>query len=172
MRWILPLPLIVLLSGCIGNHEDLQQYVESVKKTHVAHIPPLKEPPKFEHFQYDADLLRSPFVPPSRELTAEAIDTTKDCRQPDLKRRKERLETYALDNLRMRGTLSNNGVIWALIETPDSNVYRIGVGNYIGLFNGHITKINQNSIEITELVPDGSGCWTERSSSLDLTGGK
>ncbi|MCL1076407.1 pilus assembly protein PilP [Shewanella dokdonensis] len=170
MRWILPLMLTMLLAGCIGDRADLQQFVASVKQNHVARIPPLKEPPKFEHFQYDADLLRSPFVPPSRELTAEAVDTTKDCRHPDLDRRKERLETYALDNLKMRGTLSDGGVIWALIETTDSNVYRLGVGNYLGLFSGHITKITPSRIELTELIPDGSGCWTERSSSLDLTG--
>ncbi|MGE4262605.1 pilus assembly protein PilP [Shewanella sp.] len=170
MRWILPLMLMMLLAGCIGDRADLQQFVASVKQQHVARIPPLKEPPKFEHFQYAADLLRSPFVPPSRELTAEAVDTTKDCLHPDLKRRKERLEAYALDNLKMRGTLSDGGVIWALIETSDGNVYRLGVGNYLGLFSGHITKITPSSIDITELIPDGSGCWIERSSSLDLTG--
>ncbi|MFQ6371956.1 pilus assembly protein PilP [Shewanella sp. YIC-542] len=170
MRWILPLMLTMLLAGCIGDRADLQQFVESVRQNHVARIPPLKEPPKFEHFQYDADLLRSPFVPPSRELTAEAVDTTKDCLQPDLNRPKERLESYALDNLKMRGTLRDGDSIWALIETADGNVYRISTGHHLGLFSGRITNITPSSIEITELIPDGSGCWTERSSSLDLTG--
>ncbi len=130
----------------------------------------MKEPPQFEHFDYQADMLRSPFVPPSRELTEEVIDTTKDCLQPDLKRRKSRLETYALDNLKMRGTLSEDNVVWALVETTDGNVYRMGVGEYLGLYHGRIAKVSAQNIDIIELVPDGSGCWTERNSSLELTG--
>ena len=98
--------MLLLLTGCIGERSDLELFVTTTKAQHVARIPPLKETPKFEHFEYQAELMRSPFVPPSRELTEEVIDTSKDCLQPDLNRRKGRLETYALDNLRMRGTLS------------------------------------------------------------------
>ncbi len=161
---------VLLLSGCIGDRADLEDFVTSTKAQPVAPIPPLKEPPQFEHFDYQADMMRSPFVPPSRELTEEVIDTTKDCLQPDLKRRKGRLETYTLDNLTMRGTLSEDKVVWALVETTDGNVYRMGVGEYLGLYHGRIAKVSAQYIDIIELVPDGSGCWTERNSSLELTG--
>lgn len=160
----------VLLTGCIGDHSDLELFVTTTKAQHVARIPPLKETPKFEHFDYQAELMRSPFVPPSRELTEEIIDTTKDCLQPDLKRRKGRLETYALDNLRMRGTLTQDDTIWALVESVDSNVYRMGVGEYLGLYHGRISKVTPLNIEIIELIPDGSGCWAERPSTLELSG--
>lgn len=160
----------LLLTACVGDRSDLELFVTTTKSQHVAHIPPLKEAPKFEHFIYQADLMRSPFVPPSRELTEDIIDTTKDCLQPDLKRRKGRLETYALDNLKMRGTLSETESIWALVETNDSSVYRLGVGEYLGLYNGRIAKVTQQMVQVIELIPDGSGCWTERSSNLELTG--
>ncbi|KFZ36213.1 pilus assembly protein PilP [Shewanella mangrovi] len=170
MRFLPIVLMVFLLGGCIGDRADLVQFVASTKANHVPRIPPLKEPPKFEHFAYQAQSLRSPFVPPARELTEEVVDTSRDCLQPDLKRRKGRLETYALDNLKMRGTLSQGGVIWALIETADSSVYRVGVGDYLGLYHGRIKSISANSIDIGELIPDGSGCWTERNSSLELTG--
>ncbi|SQH74844.1 Type IV pilus biogenesis protein PilP [Shewanella benthica] len=161
---------LFFLTACVGDRSDLELFVTTTKAQHVAHIPKLKEAPKFEHFVYHANLMRSPFVPPSRELTEELIDTTKDCLQPDLKRRKGRLETYALDNLKMRGTLSETDIIWALVETNDASVYRLGIGEYLGLYNGRITKVTQQMVEIIELIPDGSGCWTERLSSMELTG--
>ncbi|WP_283104265.1 pilus assembly protein PilP [Shewanella gelidimarina] len=161
---------VLLLSGCVGDRSDLELFVTTTKAQHVAHIKPLKETPKFEHFDYQADLMRSPYIPPSRELTEEVIDTTKDCLQPDLKRRKGRLETYALDNLKMRGTLSEVDTIWALLETSDGSVYRLGAGQYLGLYHGRIAKVTPQTIEIIELIPDGSGCWTERNSSMELTG--
>ncbi|QSX34035.1 pilus assembly protein PilP [Shewanella avicenniae] len=170
MRFFPIVLVVILISGCIGDRADLEQFVASTKTNHVPRIPPLKEPPKFEHFAYQAELLRSPFVPPARELTEEVVDTSRDCLQPDLKRRKGRLETYALDNLKMRGTLSQDSVVWALLETADASVYRVGVGDYLGLYHGRIKAISASSIDIRELIPDGSGCWTERNSSLELTG--
>ncbi|MCG9695352.1 pilus assembly protein PilP [Shewanella sp. Isolate11] len=171
MKKLSLLILSVLVTGCMGDRSDLEQFVTTTKAEHVARIPPLKEPPKFEHFSYQASLMRSPFVPPSRELTEEVVDTTKDCLQPDLKRRKGRLETYALDNLKMRGTLSEDKQIWALIETNDGSVYRLGIGEYLGLYHGKIAKVTPQTIEIIELIPDGTGCWAERMSNMELTGG-
>ncbi|QDF65801.1 pilus assembly protein PilP [Shewanella sp. SNU WT4] len=168
-------PLIVAviccgLLGCYGDKSDLESFVTTTKAQHVAHIPPLKEPPKFEHFEYQAELMRSPFVPPSRELTEEVVDSSKDCIQPDIRRRKERLETYPLDNLKMRGSLKDKDKVWALIQTNDNNVYRMGVGEYLGLFHGKIANITPLNVEILELIPDGTGCWTVRSSNMELTG--
>ncbi|MGI2261071.1 pilus assembly protein PilP [Shewanella sp. GXUN23E] len=170
MRYFMTSLMLLMVGGCSGDRSDLELFVTTTKAQHVAYIPPLKETPKFEHFNYQSELLRSPFVPPSRELTEEVIDTSKDCLQPDLKRRKSRLETYALDNLKMRGTLTEGKQIWALVQSSDGNVYRLGIGDYLGLYHGQIAVVTDRNIEIKELVPDGSGCWTERSSSMELSG--
>lgn len=159
-----------LLCGCERDKSDLELFVTSTKAEHVAHITPLKETPKFEHFAYSAELMRSPYIPPKRELTAEAIESRRDCLQPNFKRHKGQLETYALDNLKMRGTLSGAGKIWALIESSDGNVYRLGAGQHLGLYHGKIAKVTPQEIEIVELIPDGTGCWTERNSSMELIG--
>ncbi len=170
MRYLTLAFFALMVSGCSGDRSDLELFVTTTKAQHVAYIPPLKETPKFEHFSYQSELLRSPFVPPSRELTEEVIDTSKDCLQPDLQRRKSRLETYALDNLKMRGTLTEGDVIWALVQSSDGNVYRLGRGDFLGLYHGQIASVTERNIAITELVPDGSGCWTERSSNMELSG--
>ncbi len=84
MKFLPLLALSLFLMGCVGDRSDLDLFVTTTKAQHVAHIPPLKEPPRFEHFAYQAELMRSPFVPPSRELTEEVVDTSKSV-SPKLK---------------------------------------------------------------------------------------
>ncbi len=170
MRNIILILFTCFLVACSNDRSDLELFVTTTKAQHVAHIPALSEAPKFEHHAYQAELIRSPFVPPSRELTEEVIDPKKNCLQPDLKRRKSQLETYALDNLKMRGTITRNKKRWALIETTDSSVYRVTAGQYLGLYHGRINSVTEQKIDIVELIPDGSGCWTKRMSSMELTG--
>ena len=62
----------------------------------------------------------------------------------------------------MRGTLGELGITWALVEASDSTLHRVAVGNYLGLYNGRITDVNQNNVKVIELIPDGAGCWVER----------
>ncbi|MCL1125562.1 pilus assembly protein PilP [Shewanella surugensis] len=158
--------------GC-SDKGDLEQFVTDTKKKHTAHIAPLKAAPQFEHFDYSGKGMRSPYVLPVRKLTEEVVDRTKNCLQPELNRQKTNLETYALDNLKMRGSLTDphlgaKPVIWALIETHDGQVHRLSVGDYLGLYHGEIAVITETNIEIIELIPDGGGCWTHRSSHMAL----
>lgn len=70
----------------------------------------------------------------------------------------------------MRGTLSEVDRIWALLETSDGNIYRIGTGERLGLYHGKIVSVTNQRVDIIELIPDGTGCWNERNSSMELTG--
>ena len=88
--------------------------------------------------------------------------------QPDLTRRKEPLEAYPLENLRMVGTLQQNKSNFALVKTPDNNLFRVKVGNYMGQNFGLITEISESTIKLKELVQDSSGDWTERVSTMTL----
>ncbi|WP_298775592.1 pilus assembly protein PilP [uncultured Shewanella sp.] len=163
----------LFLNSACSDKTDLELFVQQTKQQHTAHIAPLKATPEFEHFDYSGQGMRSPYVLPVRKLTEEVIDTTKDCLQPELHRQKAHLETYALDNLKMRGTITDphiakEAMIWALIESHDGKVHRLSVGDYLGLYHGKITVITKTNVEIVELIPDGSGCWTHRSSHLTL----
>jgi type IV pilus assembly protein PilP len=78
------------------------------------------------------------------------------------------LEAYPLDNLRMVGTLEQGRGMFALVKTPDSSLYRVTAGNYMGQNFGYITQITDSSVTLKEIVQDGTGDWSERISTLQL----
>ena len=51
---------------------------------------------------------------------------------------------------------------------PDKDVYQVTAGNYLGQNFGVVTGIGDGEIKLKELVQDGAGDWTERSSTLQL----
>ena len=68
----------------------------------------------------------------------------------------------------MVGTLAKNRAMYALVRTPDKDIYQVRSGNFMGQNFGVITGISDTEIKLKELVQDSAGDWTERSSSLQL----
>ena len=64
--------------------------------------------------------------------------------------------------------ISENRAVYALIKTPDNNLFRVRKGNYLGQNFGVITQIDEGSVKLREIVQDGAGDWTERASTLQL----
>jgi len=162
--------LSMMLAGCMNQDmSDLQQYVQKVKARKEGYIEPLPEIKQVETFSYEAADRRDPFRPVQNEpeVARERVD---DGIAPDPNRRKEELEAYSLDSLRMVGTLEQAGVMWGLISTKDKTIYRVKVGNYMGQNHGQITRIDETGIELTEIVPDAQGGYRERQASLTLQG--
>ena len=87
---------------------------------------------------------------------------------PDLNRRKEALEAYPIESLKMVGTLERSKTMYALIRTSDKTVFQVRSGNYMGQNFGVITGVNESEIRLRELVQDSSGDWAERQSRLLL----
>jgi type IV pilus assembly protein PilP len=54
------------------------------------------------------------------------------------------------------------------VKSPDNNLFRVKVGNYIGQNFGLITEISESTIKLKELVQDSGGDWTERVSTMTL----
>ena len=54
------------------------------------------------------------------------------------------------------------------MRTPDRDVYQIRAGNYVGQNFGVVTNVGEGEIKLKELIQDGAGDWTERSSTLQL----
>jgi type IV pilus assembly protein PilP len=161
--------LALFVAGCSDNLDDLRKYSEEVKARGGGRVPPLPEPKPFESFVYQAANARSPFEPWSK--TQEAIGQNAASAsgiQPDAHRRKETLEGYPLDTLRMVGSLAKNGQIWAIVKAPDGIVYRVTKNNHLGQNQGRITQVNEQKIDLIEIVPDGLGGWREKTASLEL----
>ncbi len=159
---------IVLLTGCYDDTSDLKAYIESVKTTTTTDIEPMPVVEEFFHIKYSADQLRSPFVLPQAEVIQLKIQQISGCLSPDASRRKQPLEKYALSDLSMRGTMGDAEQLWALIQASDSSLHRVSSGHYLGLYHGRITEVNDDSVKLKELSPDGSGCWVEREAELKI----
>lgn len=155
------------LAGCGDRHlDDVRKFVKDSDKLPPGRIPPLPEVKPYEAFSYDAYDLVDPFkprkiVPPKAVAGAGGI-------QPDFNRRKEPLEAYPLENLKMVGTLQQQKVMHALIKTPDNNLFRVRPGNYMGQNFGRIVAINETTIALKEIVQDSAGSWEEKDQALQL----
>ena len=90
---------------------------------------------------------------------------------PDPNRRKEPLEAYPLENLKMVGTLQQKKDIYAVVRTPDNRLFRVKPGNFLGQNFGRITGISESAIKLKELVQDSGGEWKEEERSLLLQEG-
>jgi type IV pilus assembly protein PilP len=154
----------LLLAGCGADpNQELRQWMDDQAKSLKGKVDPLPAVKPYVPFVYNAFDLPDPFKPrkiePARGLSKLA---------PDLTRRKEPLEAYPLESLRMVGTLQQNKVIYALIRANDKTVYQVRVGNYMGQNFGTISGITETEIKLRELVQDSGGDWAERQSRLLL----
>jgi len=160
--------VLVFIGGCFDDTSDLSAHIEQVKATTTSQIAPMPEVHPFNHYDYSAKKLRSPFILPQPEVIQQKIQQMSGCLSPDPRRRKQPLEKFALEKLIMRGTMGDDGVLWALVEASDLTLHRVSKGSYLGLFNGRILEVNAKSVKVMELTPDGAGCWVERETVMRI----
>lgn len=160
----LALMTAILVSGCAGNMNDLERYIEEVKARPAPPLDPLPVMKQFETFEYAAHDLRDPFSNPSDDQVAVGASGPR----PDPNRRKEALESFPLDGLDMMGTLGSGDGLVALIMDPDRVIHRVVAGNHMGQNDGRIVGVYEDKLELVELVPDGSGGWAERRAEVAL----
>ncbi len=172
-------PLLLLLGAVIGGLAgltgcsnsklgELEDYVRQVQARTPEPIEPLPDIPQISTYVFEPGDRRDPFVADTK--TSAVVDVSQgDSLAPDPLRRKEELEGYSLDALRMVGTLEQNETKWGLIRTQDGTLHRVRVGNYLGLNNGQITSIRDDAIQLTEVISEAPGEWRERQASVSLT---
>jgi type IV pilus assembly protein PilP len=161
--------MLLTLSACTDNAGmiALQDEVSRIVNRPPGVIEPPPEFITYEPFTYSAASLRSPLDKP---VDANALRTTPqgDEVRPDLNRTPEILESFAIGNLVMVGTLELRGQRWALIRDETGNVTRVGIGNYLGKNYGRIIAIGERQVDVTEIVPTGDGGWIERPQTLTM----
>lgn len=158
------LTLVACGSAKIGQLEAYRDRIAARPPGAIEPLPAFRPPTTF---LYEPQERRDPFV---MDLESEEVAVRRQPSglAPDPLRRKEELEQYPLDALRMVGTLRQEDTMWALVKTKDGRLHRVGVGNYLGKNNGQITLISEDEIQLTEIVPDGAGDWRERQSAIAL----
>jgi type IV pilus assembly protein PilP len=162
-RLLVPLALVVL-GGCSSEVDELKQFVRESDKGLPRKVDPLPAVKPFEPFAYEGFDLPDPFRP--RKLAAPK-EGAGGALAPDLNRRKEPLEAFPLETLKMVGTLQQGKDTFALVRA-DRTLYRVKKGNYMGQNFGLITDVTESDIKLKEIVQDSAGDWTERQSVLPL----
>ena len=160
--------LATTLAGCSGGNEaELRTWMDYTRKTMRPTTQPVPEP---KQFSYEAKALIDPFDPQKMILAAarqaQSRSSTSSIR-PDLDRRREMLEGYPLDQLKMVGTLQQSGNQVALIDAA-GQTFMVRRGNYMGQNFGLVTKISETEVDLKEIVQDAAGEWIERPTKLEL----
>lgn len=156
------LVLVVALAGCgEGAYQDLDQFVKQSGQGLRGKVEPLPEVKPYEGFVYEAFDQPDPFKPRAPKFV--------DVARPDPNRRREALEEYTIEDLKMVGTLQHKGTTFALIRSPDNNLAQVKTGDFMGQNYGRVTAISEAELKLREMVQEASGKWVEREASLQLS---
>lgn len=142
------------LSSTPGDAPNLQKFVEEekakipVQKDTDAIVLPLQQNFVYPTKKVDGTSVRNPF-----DLPEVLIKET----QAEDNRPKEPLESFALDSLKMVGTIGSGTKKAGLVMTPEKVVYRVYIGNYIGQNKGQVVSIEDHAIHITEQKQNALG---------------
>lgn len=169
-KWFALSLVCLVLSACgSDDFSDLEQKIAEIKAKPKGEIEPLPPVKVTEPFSFDLDGSRDPFKPVEKEESSGTEDEAGGTGiKPDPTRVKEDLESYALDTLKMVGTLKDS-TLWALVQSSNGTIYRVKVGNYMGLNDGKIIEISASEIKLMEIVPDKDpGKWREQPAALKL----
>ena len=119
---------MVLLSGLVGcgdgGIQEVRQWMNEVRKKRKVAVPKLSEPKKFTPFIYSAKDSVDPYNPSKLAVAfARLKPPSANSLKPDLERRREPLEAFPLDSLKMVGTLQKPGLSYALLQV-DKTVFQ------------------------------------------------
>jgi len=166
-----PLLAALSLSACgDSDQEDLQRWMAEQRAQVKPSVPPISEPKKFTPQAYTEGAAFEPFnvLKLTQALRRESNQpSTSELIAPELARRKEALEAFPLDTMAMVGSMNRNGQPVALVRV-DKLLYKVRVGEYLGLNYGRITRINETEVALREIVQDAAGEWIERVATLQL----
>lgn len=166
-RWLTFLFVCMLLVGCSeGDMRDLHRFVKEAHKDRKPRVEPLPRIRPYETYAYTATNLTDPFSRGNLRTRKPAVGGSGIT--PVADRRKEPLEQYPLDSLRMVGTLTRGDASWAVIHAPDGTIHRAGQGNYLGQNHGKIMTVADEKLDIKEIVQGPGGNWVERDTTIAI----
>lgn len=157
--------LALLLAGCGGDeHSDIKSWMKDSSRDLRGRVPALPQIKVFPIISYEAGALPDPF-------SSSKLETAKpgggSGLKPDMNRRREPLEAYPLESLKMVGALMSKTHPVALVSAGGT-LFQVKTGNYLGQNFGVVTKVTESAVTLKELIEDTNGDWVERVSTLQL----
>lgn len=170
MRTLRVLPLAMaaaLIAACGAEHQDLRAWVKDTERATPRGIEKLPEVKPYQPFVYSGFDIPDPFKP--RKLSTGKDNAGALAAEVDRQnlRRKEPLEAFPLESLKLVGVMQQRRDTYAVIRA-EKTLYPVRRGNYLGQNFGLITDITENEVRLKELVQDSTGEWSERVSTLQL----
>ncbi len=159
---VVPVLALLVLAGCSDRQDDIRSWMAEASRDLKPNLKPLPPIQKAIEVNYEGASLVDPFRPAKLEPDKKGGQFA-----PDANRRREPLESYPLESLKMVGVLMKGGQSHAIVVV-DKTLHQVKVGNYLGQNYGRITAIAESEITLKELVEDAGGEWTERISTLQL----
>ena len=158
----------LLLTSCGGEqYGDLKEELNALTKGLRGRVEPLPVVKPYEPVPYEVADLADPFGSGKFATVTVGAGTGDNKLKPDESRPKEPLEAFALEALKMVGTLQQGKETFALIKA-DASLYRIKAGNYLGQNFGLVTEISETEVKLREVIQDPNGDWTEKVSAIQL----
>lgn len=159
---------VLVLAGCSGGNQEIQEWMAQQSKTVRPNVQPISPPRKFEPEPYAGSAGQEPFGA-GKMVAGTRLDArgSSAILTAEMRRRKQPLEAFPLDSMKMVGTVNRGGAQHALLKVQGLLHY-VKSGDYLGQNFGKITKISETELELREIVQDASGEWIERTSSLQL----
>jgi len=160
-----------LLAACgLSDQGEIQQWMADQRQAMRPTAQKVEEPKEFAPYSYEPHGQVDPFDPQKilmvvarqREERGSASAI-----KPDLERRREVLEGFPLDQIRMVGMMRQGGNNVALLETNGST-HMVRIGNYVGQNFGLVTRISETEVTLKEIYQDAAGEWVERPQKLEL----
>jgi type IV pilus assembly protein PilP len=171
IRALVGVAAVAALSACgISDEGEIRQWMADQRAAMKPTAQKVEEPKEFAPYAYEAHGQVDPFDPQKilmvvarqREERGSASAI-----KPDLERRREVLEGFPLDQIRMVGMMRQGGNNVALLETSGAT-HMVHVGNYVGQNFGLVTRISETEVVLKEIYQDAAGEWVERPQKLEL----
>ena len=171
LSWLAFATCMACLAACTSQQEELQDWMNQERNQAKPMVQPISPPQKFNPQRYEVSEAVDPFS--TQKLT---VAIKQEAAQPnsavaaEFNRRKEPLEAFPLDSMKMVGSVHRKGTQYALLKV-DNLIYQVKVGDHLGQNYGKIMKITETGISMREIVQDASGEWIERPAALQLQEG-
>ncbi len=162
---------LVALSGCNKKSgiDDLKAFTVNAHKDRKPEVDPLPALQPAAVFIYTASSETDPFNKRNLRIQqAENLDTAGGENAPDLSRKKEPLEAYPIDALKLVGIMNLDGIDWAIVAAPDKTVHRVTEGHYMGQHHGEIVRVQARQVRVEELIRNPVGKWEKQPAKLVL----
>ncbi|MCY4472366.1 MAG: pilus assembly protein PilP [Kistimonas sp.] len=169
-RTLLIMAASFVLASCSNDNSfsDLSCFMEEVHSLPATPPKPLPVFIPYQAFTYASSGERSPFDRPV-QVDEVTYGSSADSVRPIAGRERELLEDFSFDSFTMVGTLEDSSGRYALLSV-EGQVYRVGVGHYMGRNHGRVVQVTEAAVHILEIVRNGQDAWVHRPRTLTFAG--